>query len=279
MKRTGHGGDALAKDLQRTVLITGASSGIGAALAREFAARGNHLVLVARRRDRLQTIADELKDYYGCRCIVAPADLSVPETPAAISDALTASGVEIDVLVNNAGYGIPGAFLSVDWERQAAMLQVMITAVAELTHRFLPAMVARGSGQILNVASVAGFMPGTAGHTLYGPIKAWMIPFTQAIAAEYGDQGIRATAVCPGFTRSEFHDVSGTRGLVADMPGYMWMNADQVAETAVDALERGDTVYVPGRFNRLLSWCARHAPRRILDRVADRQARRIQNAD
>lgn len=266
-------------ECRRTALITGASAGIGAALAREYAARGSDLVLVARRRERLEALAKELRDLHGCRIVVAPADLADPAMPEALEAAVRAAGLEIDVLVNNAGYAISGAYLSSPWEQHAAMLQVMIGAVAELTYRFLPPMLERGTGRILNVASIAGLLPPTAGHTLYHAVKAWMVRFSEALAFEYGEQGVRTTAVCPGFTYSEFHDVSGTRELVAKLPKRYWMDADTVAEQAVDASERGEVVYVNGWRNQLLTTLANRLPRPWLYGMIRRRAKHFRRED
>jgi uncharacterized protein len=146
-------------------LVTGASSGIGAAIARAYAGRGRPLILTARRLDRLEALAAELSPLVSCTCIAA--DLADPQAPARLAEDIASRGLAVGVLVNNAGYGVPGRYLSADWKTHADFLQVMVTAVSELTHRFLPGMEARGEGGILNVASMAGLVPGSAGHTLY----------------------------------------------------------------------------------------------------------------
>jgi short-subunit dehydrogenase len=231
-------------------LVTGASSGIGAALAREYARRGHDLILSARRRDKLEALARELGA--GVRCEVLAADLADPAAPAALQAETERRGWAVDVLVNNAGYGLPGTFLAQPWDEHARFLQVMVTAVCELSHRFLPAMQQRGRGAILNVASLAGHVPGSAGHTLYAASKAFMIKFSQSLALENAGRGVQVCALCPGFTLSEFHDVTGTREQVSKMPRWMWMDAASVAREGIDALERGEVVHVTGRANRAI---------------------------
>jgi short-subunit dehydrogenase len=231
-------------------LVTGASSGIGAALARELARRGTPLILTARRRDKLDALASELGRQV--RCEVLTADLADPAVPAALHGQTEARGWSVDMLVNNAGYGLPGTYLAQPWDEHARFLQVMVTAVCELSHRYLPAMQQRGRGAILNVASLAGHVPGSAGHTLYAASKAFMIKFSQSLALENAATGVKVSALCPGFTYSEFHDVTGTRDQVSKMPAWMWMDADAVAREGLDALARGEVVHVAGRANRAI---------------------------
>ena len=231
-------------------LVTGASSGIGAALARELARRGTPLVLTARRQDKLASLAAELRPQV--RCEVLAADLADPAAPAELQARCAANGWPVELLVNNAGYGLPGTYLTQPWSEHARFLQVMVGAVCELSHRFLPAMQERRRGAILNVASLAGHVPGSAGHTLYAASKAFMIKFSQSLALENAATGVKVSALCPGFTYSEFHDVTGTREQVSKMPAWMWMDADAVAREGLDALERGEVVHVTGRANRAI---------------------------
>jgi short-subunit dehydrogenase len=231
------------------VLVTGASSGIGAALAREYARRGRSLILSARRVERLQALAAELAP--AAHCEVIAADLSDPTAPRTLWAECQRRGLHVDTLVNNAGYGVPGTFLAPAWDTHAAFLQVMIGAVCELTYLFLPAMQQAGRGSVMNVASLAGMVPGSAGHTLYAASKAFMIKFSQSLALENEARGVKVCALCPGFTYSEFHDVVGTRAQVSRMPAWMWMSAEAVAREGIDALERGAVVHVAGRANRI----------------------------
>ena len=239
-------------------LITGASSGIGEAIAREYAARGRPLVLTARRGDRLEALAAQLREQVPVEVIAA--DLADPAAPAYLFEQCSARGLFIEVLVNNAGYGVPGRYTSSPWQVHADFLQVMVTAVAELTHRFLPPMQAAGRGRILNVASVAGLVPGSIGHTLYGPVKAWLIRFSESLALEGAAHGIHACALCPGFTYSEFHDVTGTRAQVSQMPAYMWLKATDVARAGIDAVERGEPMSVPGITYKFIRLLTKHLP-------------------
>ncbi|WP_417489212.1 SDR family NAD(P)-dependent oxidoreductase [Maricaulis sp.] len=235
------------------VLITGASSGIGKALAREFAANGWDLALTARRQDRLDALAEEIKAQYGVDSLVIPADLSKPAAPKKIIAAVEAAGRTIDGLVNNAGFGLAGTYTQTSWKQQADFLQLMLGSYAELVHRVMPGMQERGYGRILNVASVAGLMPGSKGHTLYAAVKSALIKFSQSLHFEGKEYGIHATALCPGFTYSEFHDVNETRDLVSKMPSYWWLTAEQVAEAGYNALQRNQPICVPGLWYKFLT--------------------------
>jgi short-subunit dehydrogenase len=250
--------------MTRTVLITGASSGIGEACADVFAAAGFDLVIVARRHERLREVAERLERQHGRRVHVVVSDLAAPGSVAALCDEIARRGVAIDALVNNAGYGVAGAYMKSTWEQHEAFLRVMVVAVAELTHRLLPAMVERGYGRILNIASLAGLAPAAAGHTLYAAAKAFVIRFSEALAHEVGHRGVHVTAVCPGFTLSEFHDVSGTRAIVSRLPAFMWTDAPTVAREAFEAVMAGKPVHVPGRVNATLAVLARVLPQRLV---------------
>lgn len=245
---------------RRTILVTGASAGIGKAFAEEFARHGCNLVITARREDRLKALAATLAERHDTRSLVVAADLASAEGRAALYSSVDAAGVQIDGLVNNAGYGVIGSYRSTTWGAQRDFLQVMVVAVAELAHHFLPGMVERGFGRIINVASVAGLVPSPPGHTLYGASKAFVIKFSEALAGEVRKHGVHVTALCPGFTYSEFHDVTGTRQQVSRMPAFMWMDAETVARQGYEAVTRGDLVYVNGRINRAIVWLARHLP-------------------
>lgn len=256
--------------LGRTALVTGASAGIGQAFAELLAARGYAVVLTARRVDRLEQVAAALRERWGVAAYVEPADLSDPAAPEALCRRLADRGLAIDVLVNNAGYGVAGRFLATEWPRHREFLQVMVTAVAELTHRLLPGMVARRWGRVINVASLAGLVPAAAGHTLYGASKALLVKFSEALAAEVRADGVHVTAVCPGFTYSEFHDVSGTRARVSRMPRWLWLDAREVAEDGYAAVMAGRPLSVTGRVNRTIAFLAKHLPQAVVDRVVRR---------
>ena len=243
---------------QGYALVTGASSGIGAAIAREYARRGKPLVLSARRVDRLNALARELGEYVPCEVIAA--DLAAPTAPQRLVEQTQARGLCVDTLVNNAGYGVPGRFLSKNWRTHAEFLQVLMVSVAQLTHLYLPAMEAAGRGRILNVASLAGLVPASAGHTLYGATKAWLIRFSECLAMESAPRGVHVTALCPGFTYTEFHDVNGMREKVSNLPKLLWLDAATVARLGVDAVEAGRTRVVTGFANRLVAWMSRYLP-------------------
>lgn len=261
--------------MKRRMLITGASAGIGAACAREWAARGWNLVLVARREDRLQALAEELAEKYQCEVALLLADLADPLAPSQIAETLEERNLAVDGLINNAGYGVPGSLMSVPWSTHADFLRVLLWAPTELCYRLLPGMLERGYGRIINVASLAGLVPGTAGHTLYGASKSYLIRVSQSLAQEVRAQGVHVTALCPGFTYSEFHDVNGMRETVSTMPGYMWMDAATVAEQAYAASERGDIVYVNGRFNKMVRTLVKLLPESLALRLVARQSRRF----
>jgi len=249
---------------RRTALITGASSGIGEAFADVFAAEGFDLVITARREDRLRQVAARLEQQHHARVHVIVEDLSDPEGPARLCAEIAARGVRIDALVNNAGFGVTGVYTSSDWTRHTAFLQVMVIAVAELTHRLLPGMIDRGYGRIVNVASLAGLSPAPAGHTLYAASKAFVIKFSEALAAEVKKHGVHVTALCPGFTLSEFHDVTGTRATVSRLPRFMWMDAATVARQGFAAVMEGIPIYVNGPVNRVIAALVRYLPYRVL---------------
>ena len=259
-------------DSPRWALVTGASAGIGAAFARGLAAQGCALALTARRSERLQALATELAQAHGTRCEILTADLADPAAPANLCAQLDARGIGIDLLINNAGYGIPGTFDASSWPRHADFIQVMMTAPTELAHRLLPGMHARGWGRIINVASLAGLVPGTAAHTLYGASKAYLIRFSQSLGQENASRGVHVCALCPGFTWSEFHDVSGARAQVARLPIWMWMDAARVVREGLAAVERGELVYVPGRVNRSIKTLFKLLPDRLALALIARRA-------
>lgn len=263
---------------RRTALITGASAGIGRAFAEVFAVQGFDLVIVARREDRLRALAAALEQRHGGRVDVLTADLAQPDASARIGDHLSAAGTSIDALVNNAGFGVPGSLLKSEWHRHRESLQVMLVAVVELTYRLLPGMLDRGYGRIINVASLAGLLPGVAGHTLYAATKSFLIRFSESLSTEVADRDVHVTAVCPGFTFSEFHDVSGTRHIVSRMPSFMWMDAPAVARQGFAAVMAGRAVCVPGRVNTAIATLARLLPHRAvhaLNRRAGSRYRQI----
>lgn len=257
----------------RTALVTGASAGIGKAFAERLGEHGYTLVLTARRADRLETLAAALRAAHDVTVHVLPADLADQAAPGALCAALTARGLAVDVLVNNAGYGVPGAYARTEWQRQADFIQVLVTAVAELTHRLLPGMIERRWGRILNIASLAALVPAAPGHTLYAASKAFVVKFSEALAGEVREHGVHVTAACPGFTYSEFHDVTGTRAQMQALPRFMWSDARQVVDESYAAVMAGQSMVVTGRLNRVVALGAKHLPAVVARAAVARQSR------
>ncbi len=246
---------------RRLALVTGASAGIGTAFARILASHGYDLALTARRGDRLAKLAEEISLRYGVETLTVAADLAEPEAPGQILDHLTAHGRTVDALVNNAGYGLGGSYAETRWEDQKAFIQVMMTAPAELAHRVLPGMLHRKFGRIVNVASLAGLVPGSAGHTLYGATKAFLVKFSQSLHLETAGQGVHVSALCPGFTYSEFHDANGTRDQIsAATPPWLWMGSDEVAAAGYEAVEANRPICVPGAPNKAIAAISKLIP-------------------
>lgn len=255
-------------------LITGASAGIGAAFARALAARGHDLVLTARRTDRLDALAVELHSQHGVNATVLTSDLADLHAVEHLCSALDQRGLQVDWLINNAGYGVPGRFDQSDWQVHADFLRVLVTAPTELAWHLVRGMRERGYGRIVNVASLAGHVPGSAGHTLYAASKAYMIKFSQSLALENLGAGVNVSALCPGFTFSEFHDVTGTRPLVSKMPSFMWQRAEDVVQEGIEAVERGEAVHVTGRFNRTVKGLFKLMPDRLALKMSAKQSKR-----
>jgi short-subunit dehydrogenase len=264
--------------LTRTALITGASAGIGEAFADVFASRGFDVVLTARRADRLAAVAERIRRTQARRVEVIVADLSDRTAPAQLCDEIARRRLTIDALVNNAGYGVPGAYVASPWERHDAMLQVMVVALAELTHRLLPGMIERGYGRIVNVASLAALVPAPPGHTLYAASKALVVKFSESLAGEVLRHGVYVTALCPGFTHSEFHDVTGTRSMMNRLPSWLWLEAAEVAREGFDAVMAGRPVHVTGRVNRTIAVGARHLPGWLVRAIGRRSAGRYRKS-
>ena len=256
-------------------LITGASAGIGAALAREFAAAGWNLALTARREEPMIALATELKAEFGTISHILPADLSKPGASADILARIKKKGAYVDGLVNNAGYGLTGYFTHNDWQAHKDFLSVMLEAPCEMTHLVLPGMQERGFGRILNVASLAGHVPGSRGHTLYAATKSFLIKFSQSLNMELKEDGIKVSALCPGFTYSEFHDVNDTRGAVSKLPDWMWMSAEETAESGFMALEHGRAVHIPGRGNKLIAGLVKILPESIALSLMNKNSDRV----
>jgi len=234
-----------------TALITGASAGLGAEFARQLAAKGNDLVLVARRGERLAALAQELAATYGVQAHVLVADLQSPQAPAELVDQLEGRNLSIDILINNAGSAGPDLLQDRDWPEHRGYIELMMTSAAALTHLLVPGMVERGHGQVLNVASVAGRLM-RANDTTYGPAKAYLIALSEALASSLKGTGVQVMALCPGFTRTEFHSEPHMHALRDAIPAWLWYDAKTVVAEGLRALARGRVVYSSGRLYRLI---------------------------
>ena len=257
---------SFAKYESRTALITGASSGIGAAFARELAAKGYNLILVARRQERLAALATGLEADYRITAEVLATDLSDPADVDWVEQRI-AELDDLDILINNAGFGAPGQFAQLDLARQLDMINLHIIASVRLTYAALPGMVARGRGAVINVSSVAGFVP-VPGSATYSATKAYLNVFSEALQAELKGTGVVVQALCPGFTHTGFHDTPDHEGFdQSQIPELMWMTPEDVAAGSLDALGRSPVIYIPGLKNRLVAILARNTPPWLLQAV------------
>jgi short-subunit dehydrogenase len=250
-----------------TVLVTGASSGIGRELAKCFAADGSRLILLARKRHALQSLADELRQAHKTQSEILTADLSEPDAPTRIFRHLEANGTKVDVLINNAGFGAQGRFAELPLDRQLDMLRVNVTALTQLTRLFLPGMLERQRGGVLNVASTAAFQPGPD-MAVYYASKAYVLSFSEAIGEELADSGVTVTALCPGATATNFAEAAGARFSSRFLS---WaMSAQAVAEMGHRGFRSGQVVVVCGWRNRLLAFSVRLSPRFVVRKIVKR---------
>lgn len=243
-----------------TTVITGASSGIGAALAHLFAPEQQSLVLVARRKDKLEALAKELNAKHGIKVHVIAQDLEQPDAAAALMNTIASLNLMVDTLVNNAGFGVSAPFAKADAAKTSAMMQLNMVTLTELTHMALPGMLARGHGRIMNIASVAAFQPWPY-FAVYAATKAYVLSFTEALAAEVSDRGVLVTAVCPGSTNTGFHEVANTKGSLVDK---IAESPEMVADEAYRALNNGKVVVVTGLMNKPVPVINRLVPRRAM---------------
>lgn len=251
-----------------TALITGSTAGIGAAFARRLAADGHDLVLVARDTKRLREQATELHDRHGIEAEVLTADLATDDGIEAVATRLGDRRNPVDLLINNAGFGNKGRFLEVPMADELRMLKVHCEAVLRLTSAAVEAMRERGRGGVVNVASVAAFVP----RGTYGASKAWVVQFTQGAARDLGGSGVRLMALCPGFVRTEFHQRAGMG--TDNIPNWMWLDADKVVATALTDLARGRTVSIPDPRYKALLGAAKLVPRGMLGGLTSRTGRK-----
>lgn len=265
---------------RRLVVVTGASSGIGAAFARQFASKGWDLALVARREDRLKELAEEMKARFGVDSLIVPADLSKASAPKEIVKAVEDAGRQIDGLVNNAGAGQPGHFIETKWTDQTRFLQLMVTNYLALAHLVAPGMAERGFGRIINVSSVSALLPSANAHTrfsgtLYPGAKSLLIKFSEALHLELSGRNVHVSAVAPGYTWSEFHDVNGARATVSQMPKFWMLTAEEVATAGYDAVERGIVLRVPGAWYKFLTALSKILPDPVGRAIMRAQERRM----
>lgn len=256
--------------MANTALITGASGGIGADLARIFAKNGHDLVLVARSKSKLKALADELEQAHGVRVRVLPADLAKSAEPKRLYTELKKARVEVDFLVNNAGVGITGKFAETDRLRELEMLQLNITTLVDLTHLFLPDMIARGRGRILNVGSLAGFQPGPFMASYYAS-KSYVNLFTEALAYELKKTGVTATVLCPGATWTGFAGAAGndkTQLFSGPLSRFAVMTSQDVATIGYTAMMKGRRMVVAGLMNKVMAFSVRLSPRGLVNAIS-----------
>jgi short-subunit dehydrogenase len=244
-------------------LVTGASSGIGVDLARDLAGRGHNVVLVARRADRLEALAVELREAHGVRAEALAADLIDPESVAGLPARVADLGLDIDILVNNAGYGSAGQFADLDGRSESEMVRLNCEAVVALSHAYTPAMIERGSGAILIVASSAGFQP-IPGQATYGASKAFALSFAEALHTELSHLGVAVTALCPGPIDTEFADRAGLTDAFASLPSFVRVSPAACAKTAIDGLARNRRMVVPGMAVKASVVSSRYTPHAVL---------------
>jgi uncharacterized protein len=248
--------------VSNTALVTGASSGIGAAIAAELASRGFSLVLVARREERLRSLATELSSEHGIDAEIVGADLGDEDERNRLADELRTRGRTVEVLVNNAGFGHQADFATSPRERMVEMVRVNVEAVVDLTSRFVGPMVERGRGSVINIASLGAFQP-LPGSAVYGASKAFVLSFSEAVRTELRGSGVTVTAVCPGPVRTEFTSAAGVPGVEDRTPGVVWMSAEDIARHAVDGAAHDKRVVVPGVLNRAGALAGQHSPRAV----------------
>lgn len=238
--------------MSRTALITGASAGLGAEFARQLAQQNYNLVLVARRLEKLNTLADDLRREHpsiSVNCIAA--DLSDKAAPQQIFEQTQSLGIEVDFLINNAGAAGPDLLTEKPWQPHADFLQLMMLSVTELCYLFLPGMVERGFGRVINVSSVAARIA-RAGDCHYGPTKTYLVALSEGMGLAVKAKGVHVSALCPGFTHTDFHEVAGMSEMKAAMPEFIWYSAETVVREGLQAVERGKLICVSGRLYRWL---------------------------
>jgi uncharacterized protein len=245
-----------------TALVTGASSGIGAAIATELASRGHAVALVARREERLRSLATEIESEHGVTAEAIACDLAEQPERERLVDELRSRGRAVEVLVNNAGFGLQSDFATSPRERMVGMVRINVEAVVDLTSMFLTGMLERGRGSVINIASTAAFQP-LPGSAVYAATKSFVLSFSEAVNEEMRGSGVGVTAVCPGPVRTEFTEVAGMGGIEDRTPGAAWMSAEDIARHAIDGADHGKRVVVPGALNRATAMAGHYSPRSV----------------
>ena len=248
--------------VSNTALVTGASSGIGASIAAKLASRGFSLILVARREERLRSLATDLSSEHGVDVDVIACDLGDESERDRLQSELGGRGRAVEVLVNNAGFGHQADFATSPRERMVEMVRLNVEAVVDLTSRFITPMVERGRGSVINIASLGAFQP-LPGSAVYGASKAFVLSFSEAIRTELRGSGVTVTAVCPGPVRTEFMEVADVPGVEDRTPGIVWMSAEDIAHQAVEGAANDKRVVVPGMLNRAGALAGQHSPRAL----------------
>jgi short-subunit dehydrogenase len=256
-----------------TALITGASAGIGEAIACELAGRGHGVTLVARREDRLHSLATELSDRFDVRAEAIAVDLASDAARADLPRRLDELGLQVEILVNNAGFGGGEYFARTDRERLVSMVELNCVALLDLQAIYLPQMVERGRGAVINIASTAAFQP-LPGAATYAATKAFVLNLSEAVHEELKGTGVTLTAVCPGPVKTEFAEAAGLGGAEEQVPGVLWQSAESVAKSAVESADDGKRAIIPGLLNRAGALTGQHAPRMLALPIAKRIWRR-----
>jgi len=252
-----------------TCLVTGASSGIGVAFAEQLAERGHNVAIVARRVGRLEELAERLRAAHGVTVDVLACDLSDVDQRDAMLSALTATGRHVDILINNAGYGMSGRWLDLDPEVERQMIRLVVDAPLHLCRAFIPDMVRRGRGAVLNLGSIASFQP-MPGMAAYGAAKAFSLSFANALHTELDGTGVYITECCPGPVRTEFSEVAGGQGVAGNIPDFLWKEPGEVAAEALRDLARGRRLGTPGWFTTVSAFAGQHVPRGPLLKIVNR---------
>ncbi|CQR59111.1 SDR family NAD(P)-dependent oxidoreductase [Paenibacillus riograndensis] len=255
--------------LGKVALITGASSGIGEVYAKELAARGCHVILTARSKDKLEALASEITRTHGVQAYALPIDLSKAEAPRLLAKSISELGVTVDILINNAGFGTTGRFEDINPEREQEQIMLNTAALVELTHLFLPGMLGRKDGVVVNVASMAAFAP-CAYLAVYGATKAFVLSFSEALWAETRERGVRVLALCPGATDTGFFDAVGSRDMVENNT---LSTPEKVVQAGFRGVDRNSGYIIDGRINYMTTLICRILPRRSLALINERNSR------